>query len=64
MPAMAALPLEKINALLAHPAVLCGRFEQSKQLAGIKKPLASSGRFCVVAGKGCCGERCSRFRAR
>ncbi|MDB5821439.1 MAG: outer rane lipocarrier LolA family protein [Herminiimonas sp.] len=50
--ALAALPLEKIHSLLAHPAVLCGRFDQSKQLAGIKKPLASSGRFCVVAGKG------------
>jgi hypothetical protein len=38
--------------MLAKPAQLCGRFEQTKQLAGMKKPLASSGRFCVVAGKG------------
>jgi hypothetical protein len=51
-PAQAAAPVAKIQAMLAKPAQLCGRFEQSKQLAGMKKPLASSGRFCVVAGKG------------
>lgn len=38
--------------MLAKPDQLCGRFDQTKQLAGIKKPLASNGRFCVVAGKG------------
>jgi hypothetical protein len=32
--------------------VLCGRFDQTKHLAGMTRPLASSGRFCVVAGKG------------
>jgi hypothetical protein len=42
----------KIQAMLAKPAVLCGRFDQNKQLTGMKKPLASNGRFCVVAGKG------------
>ncbi|KGF83090.1 membrane protein [Massilia sp. JS1662] len=51
-PAQAAAPVAKIQAMLAKPEQLCGRFEQSKQLAGMKKPLASSGRFCVVAGKG------------
>lgn len=51
-PAHAAAPVAKIQAMLAKPEQLCGRFEQSKQLAGMKKPLASSGRFCVVAGKG------------
>lgn len=50
--AHAAAPVAKIQAMLAKPGQLCGRFEQSKQLAGMKKPLASSGRFCVVAGKG------------
>ena len=50
--AQAAAPVAKIQAMLAKPEQLCGRFEQSKQLAGMKKPLASSGRFCVVAGKG------------
>jgi hypothetical protein len=45
-------PVAAIQAMLAKPAQLCGRFEQTKQLAGMKKPLASSGRFCVVAGKG------------
>ena len=42
----------KIQAMLAKPTVLCGRFEQTKQLNGMKRPLASSGRFCVVNGKG------------
>jgi hypothetical protein len=48
----AAAPIAKIQAMLAKPATLCGRFDQSKQLAGMKKPLTSNGRFCVVAGKG------------
>ncbi|TCS35552.1 outer membrane lipoprotein carrier protein LolA [Paucimonas lemoignei] len=48
----AAVPVAKIQALLAKPDVMCGRFDQSKQLAGMKKPLLSSGRFCVAAGKG------------
>ena len=51
-PAQAAVPVAKIQAMLAKPAVMCGRFDQSKQLAGMKKPLAANGRFCVVAGKG------------
>ncbi len=52
MPLFAAAPLAKIQAMLAKPKMLCGRFDQSKQLAGIKRPLLSNGRFCVVAGKG------------
>jgi hypothetical protein len=51
-PAQAAAPVAKIQAMLAKPAIMCGRFDQTKQLAGMKKPLASNGRFCVVAGKG------------
>jgi hypothetical protein len=50
--AQAAVPVAKIQAMLAKPPVMCGRFDQSKQLAGMKKPLAADGRFCVVAGKG------------
>ncbi|MFZ6721199.1 outer membrane lipoprotein carrier protein LolA [Undibacterium sp. Ji49W] len=42
----------KIQNTLAKPAVLCGRFDQTKQLVGMKKPLASNGRFCVINGKG------------
>jgi len=49
--AKAAAPVQKIEAMLDKPKVLCGRFEQNKQLAGMKKPLASVGRFCVVSGK-------------
>jgi len=50
--AHAAAPIAKIQAMLAKPDQLCGTFSQTKILAGMKKPLASSGRFCVVAGKG------------
>jgi hypothetical protein len=48
----AAVPVAKIQDMLAKQKVLCGRFDQSKTLAGFKKPLASNGRFCVVTGKG------------
>ncbi len=51
-PVSGAGQVEKIPALLAKPKVLCGRFEQTKHLAGLKKPLVSNGRFCVVADKG------------
>jgi hypothetical protein len=50
--AAAAAPTEKIQALLAKPKVLCGRFDQTKQLVGLKKPVTSNGRFCVVVDKG------------
>ena len=50
--AQAAAPIAKIGSMLAKPAQLCGRFDQTKHLTGMKKPLASHGRFCVVAGKG------------
>jgi len=48
----AAAPIAKIQAMLSKPSLMCGRFDQTKQLTGMKKPLASQGRFCVVAGKG------------
>jgi hypothetical protein len=50
--ARAGAPVAKIQAMLAKPDVLCGRFDQTKQLAGLKKPLVSHGRFCVLASKG------------
>lgn len=50
--AHAAAPVAKIQSMLAKPDVLCGRFDQTKHLAGMKKPLLSHGRFCVVKGKG------------
>jgi hypothetical protein len=46
------VPVAKIQAMLAKPKIMCGRFDQSKQLAGMKKPLAANGRFCGVEGKG------------
>ena len=48
----AAAPIEKIQEMLSKPPVLCGRFDQTKQLVGMKKPLLSNGRFCVLQGKG------------
>jgi len=50
--AQAAVPVAKIQAMLAKPPVMCGRFDQTKQLAGMKKPLPANGRFCVVQDKG------------
>lgn len=52
MPSHAAAPIATIQSMLSKPKVLCGNFQQSKQLVGFKKPLVSTGRFCVVAGKG------------
>lgn len=51
-PLLGAAPVAEIQALLAKPKILCGRFDQTKQLAGLKNPLRSHGRFCVVADKG------------
>lgn len=48
----AVAPITKIQNMLAKPAIMCGRFDQSKKLSGMKKPLLSNGRFCVVAAKG------------
>ena len=47
--ASAAAPIPKIQPMLAKPSMMCGRFDQTKHLAGMKKPLVSQGRFCVVA---------------
>jgi hypothetical protein len=52
LPLLGAAPVAKIQSMLAKPRVLCGRFDQTKRLVGLKKPLSSSGRFCVVADKG------------
>ena len=52
LPLVGAAPLATIESMLLKPAVLCGRFEQRKQLVGLKNVVNSSGRFCVVADKG------------
>ena len=49
---LGAAPVAKIQAILARPKVLCGRFDQSKQLVGLKNPVTSHGRFCVLADRG------------
>lgn len=48
----ASAPIAQIQAMLAKPQIICGRFDQTKQLVGINKPLISNGRFCVITGKG------------
>ncbi len=50
--AASAAPVAQIEAALARPDILCGRFDQRKKLVGMKQILLSSGRFCVIAGKG------------
>lgn len=49
---LGAAPAAKIQSILARPKTLCGRFDQQKQLVGLKKPVTSNGRFCVIADKG------------
>ena len=39
MPLWAGAPIAEIQSMLAKPKVLCGHFEQSKQLIGLKKPM-------------------------
>jgi Outer membrane lipoprotein carrier protein LolA-like len=41
-----------VRARLAQPTVLRGEFEQSKQVAGFKKPLLSDGDFLVAKDRG------------
>jgi hypothetical protein len=52
LPLLGAAPLATIESMLIKATVLCGRFEQKKQLVGLKNAVSSSGRFCVVADKG------------
>jgi len=52
MPLWADAPVAEIQSMLAKPKVLCGDFDQNKQLTGLKRPMVSNGRFCVVADKG------------
>ena len=49
---LGAVPAAKIQSMIAKPTVLCGHFDQTKQLVGLKQPVKSSGRFCIVADKG------------
>jgi hypothetical protein len=44
--------LSRIQAMIARPAVMCGAFTQRKTLVGIRRPVVSSGRFCVATDHG------------
>lgn len=50
--AAAATPGDGVRARLAAPAVLRGRFEQSKQLKGFRHPLVSRGDFLLLRDRG------------
>lgn len=42
----------QVKAKLKDAPVLCGQFEQAKQVKGFKRPLKSSGAFTVTKGEG------------
>ncbi|MCU0627051.1 MAG: outer membrane lipoprotein carrier protein LolA [Gemmatimonadaceae bacterium] len=42
----------RIETQLATPTAACGDFAQAKRLVGLTRPVASTGRFCLVAGQG------------
>lgn len=44
--------LSRIERMISHSAVVCGDFEQSKTLVGLRLPVRSSGRFCVTNERG------------
>ncbi len=44
--------LLRIQSLVARPDALCGEFDQQKSLVGLKRPVQSSGRFCVLKDRG------------
>lgn len=44
--------LARIQKMVSRPPVMCGAFEQQKALVGLKRPVRSSGRFCVVSHGG------------
>jgi outer membrane lipoprotein-sorting protein len=50
-----------IKARLTQPEVISGQFEQSKQVAGFKKPLVSKGDFLVVRERGVLWRTLSPF---
>ena len=44
--------LTRIQAMVARPTTMCGAFEQQKTLVGLRRPVQSSGRFCVMKDRG------------
>lgn len=44
--------LAQIQKMVARPPIMCGEFDQSKTLVGLKKPVRSTGRFCALTDKG------------
>jgi len=50
--ASAATLVEQVQKVLEQPAVVSGRFEQTRELSGFPKPVKSQGRFLVAREKG------------
>ena len=44
--------LAQIQTMLARPAAMCGAFVQKKSLVGLRRPVLSSGRFCMLPDRG------------
>ena len=44
--------LTRIQATVARPDTMCGDFDQQKSLVGLKRPVQSSGSFCVLKERG------------
>jgi hypothetical protein len=44
--------LGRIQKMVSRAPIMCGAFEQQKTLVGLKRPVRSSGRFCVVSESG------------
>lgn len=44
--------LARIQKIVVRPPVVCGAFDQQKTLVGLKRPVRSSGRFCIVSQAG------------
>ena len=44
--------LTRIQSMVLRPSAMCGEFDQQKSLVGLRRPVQSSGRFCVVKDRG------------
>ena len=44
--------LTRIQTMVARPNIMCGDFDQQKSLVGLRRPVQSSGRFCVARDRG------------
>ena len=53
-----------VQVLLAKPAAMCGRFDQSKTLVGLRRRCDHRAAFASCSTRVCCGRLCSPFPQR